>query len=233
MLLDEGQGGLIVNVLAVSTHPDDETLGCGGTLLRHTAEGDDIHWLIGTETHVPEWPADLVERKAQEVHRVADAYSMTSVHKLGHPTTELDTVPQGHLIDDLQDVLEEVQPDVVYSMWGGDVHGDHGALYDALASVLKSFYMQKYGVSKVLCYETLSSTDAGDPTRASRFIPQIYSDITGHLDEKIDIMQMFETEIQKDPLPRGPSAIEALARRRGATVGVEHAEAFMLVREVR
>ena len=76
-----------MKVLAIAPHPDDETLGCGGTLLRHVAAGDELHWLIVTQAHAPQWPEPVIAQKAQEVEKVAKAYGMRSVTRLGFPTT--------------------------------------------------------------------------------------------------------------------------------------------------
>jgi LmbE family N-acetylglucosaminyl deacetylase len=92
--------------------------------------------------------------------------------------------------------------------------------------------MIKRGVKRVLCYETLSSTDAA-PQRGERvFMPNVYSDITPYLERKIEIMGLYASEIHAEPMPRSPSAIRALARFRGSTVSAEYAEAFTMIREV-
>ncbi|MGB0383245.1 MAG: PIG-L deacetylase family protein [Ardenticatenaceae bacterium] len=221
-----------MKVLVVSVHPDDETLGCGGTLLGHQAQGDAVHWLIVTQTYTPQWTEKSIERKAAEVDRVAKAYEMRSVHKLQLPTVRLDTLPQAKLIDGIRQVIDQVRPEVVYLVHDGDVHTDHHAVFTATMSVLKAFYMGKWGVRRILCYETLSSTEAAPPQFHRLFVPTIYHDITPYIEQKIEIMGLYESEVQPDPLPRGPSAIRALARYRGATIGVEYAEAFMLIREV-
>jgi LmbE family N-acetylglucosaminyl deacetylase len=221
-----------MNVLAISAHPDDETLGCGGTLLRHHAQGDTIHWAVTTQAHAPKWPQEVIQRKAAEVAAVAKAYSMASTHKLGMPTIRLDTVPLEEVIAGLRTVIEQVRPEVVYLPHFGDVHTDHHVVFQATFSVLKAFYMRTLGVRRVLSYETLSSTEAAAPQAYRAFVPNVYFDITPQMDRKIEIMSLFATECQPDPMPRGPSAIRALARYRGATVGVEYAEACMLVREV-
>jgi hypothetical protein len=114
----------------------------------------------------------------------------------------------------------------------GDIHTDHFAAFTATLSVLKSFYMNRFGVRRVLSYETLSSTEAAPAHPGRVFIPGVYSDISPYIEEKIRIMQLYDSEIHADPLPRGPSAIRALARYRGATIGVPYAEAFMPIREV-
>lgn len=219
-------------VLVISVHPDDETLGCAGTLLKHKAAGDSIFWLIVTETHQPQWSPETIERKANEVKQVADAYNLEEYFKLGFPTVRLDTIPQADLIGRIREVVEEVKPNVVYLIHEGDVHTDHHAAFVATMSVLKPFYMARLGVRRILCYETLSSTEAAPAQSNRMFLPNVFSDITTHIERKIEIMAMYETESQLDPLPRGPSAIRALARYRGATIGVEYAEALMLMREL-
>ena len=99
-------------------------------------------------------------------------------------------------------------------------------------SVLKPFYMARLGVKRVLCYETLSSSDAAPPRWERAFVPNVFAEITPYIDRKIEIMRMYESEIHEDPMPRGPSAIRALARFRGAIISAQYAEAFILVREL-
>lgn len=219
-------------ILAIAVHPDDETLGCGGTLLKHAAQGDELHWLIVTQAHEPQWPADLIARKAAEVEKVAAAYGVHRFYKLGFPTTQLDTTPQADLINAIREVVDKVRPETVYLVNRSDVHTDHHAVFLAAMSVLKAFYMGKFGVRRVLAYETLSSTEAAPPLPERVFIPTVYSDITPYIERKIEIMGLFESEAQPELSPRGGSAIRALARYRGATVGLEYAEAFMLIREI-
>jgi len=98
--------------------------------------------------------------------------------------------------------------------------------------VVKPFYLARLHVHRVLCYEILSSTEAAPPQLGHAFMPNVFIDITPYIERKIEIMALYETGAQLDPLPRGPSALRALARYRGATIGVEYAEAFMLIHEV-
>ena len=221
-----------MTILTISVHPDDETLGCGGTLLCHRASGENLFWLVVTQAHEPQWPAELIEKKAVEVQRVAEAYGMQETFKLGFPTVRLDTVPQAQLMDGIRSVIERVRPEIVYLVHDGDVHSDHHHVFQSAMCVLKAFYMRKLGVQRVLCYETLSSTEAAPPQFFRTFVPTVYRDISKHLERKIEIMNIYQTEAQPDPFPRGSSAIRAQARYRGATIGVEYAEAFVLVREV-
>ena len=115
---------------------------------------------------------------------------------------------------------------------GGDVHTDHTIAFSAVTSVMKPMYMTELGVRRVLSYETLSSTEASPPSAERSFLPNVIADITPHIEHKIEVMNLYMTEKHSDPFPRGPGAIRALARFRGATIGVEYAEAFMLLREI-
>ncbi len=141
-------------------------------------------------------------------------------------------MPQSDLIAAIRDVITPIKPQVVYLVHSGDIHTDHHATFLATMSVLKPFYMTQLGVRRVLSYETLSSTEATPPHPARAFVPDVYSDITPYIDRKIEIMGLYESEAQPELMPRGPSAIRALARYRGATIGVEYAEAFKLIREI-
>lgn len=221
-----------MRILVISVHPDDETLGCGGTLLKHRAAGDNLFWLIATQPHKTQWPPGVIKRKAAEVEQVAKAYGMEQHFKLGFHAIRLDTVSQADLIERIREVMSEITPELVYLVHDGDIHTDHHAVFTATMSVLKPFCMARLGVRRVLCYETLSSTEAAPPHWDRAFMPNVFSDITPYIDQKIKIMDLYKTEMQPEPLPRSPSAISALARYRGATIGVEYAEAFMLIREL-
>jgi LmbE family N-acetylglucosaminyl deacetylase len=222
-----------MKIAVIAPHPDDETLGCGGVLLRHRAEGDQLHWIVVTSAQESlEWPKEIITRKSREVETVAEAYGVHSIARLGLPAARLDTMPVAELIASMRDAITAASPDIVYLIHAGDVHTDHHAVFTATLSVLKTFYMKTLGVTRVLSFETLSSTEAAPQSVANAFVPNVYRDITPYIDQKIAIMSAYQSELQAEPMPRAPSSIRALARYRGASVGVEYAEAFMLIREV-
>jgi LmbE family N-acetylglucosaminyl deacetylase len=174
----------------------------------------------------------VIETKAEEVSAVAEAFGMKTVHKLGLPTTRLDTIPLGELIAGVRSVVEEVRPHVVYLVHPGDVHTDHRIVFDAALSALKPWVMTELGIRCILTFETLSSTEAAPPQLARVFVPTVYRNVASYIDRKIEIMSLFRTEAQSEPMPRAESAIRALARYRGASVGLQYAEGFMLIREI-
>src|SRR5438105_3213681 len=127
-----------VNVLTICAHPDDETLGCGGTLLKHRQHGDSIYWIITTVCHEPQWSASVIDRKAEEVERVAAAYGAERI-KLGFQNARLDTIPVGELMKPIECAIDTIRPEIVYVVSGGDIHTDHLAVFNASMSVLKPF----------------------------------------------------------------------------------------------
>lgn len=218
-------------IAIVSVHPDDETLGCGGTILRHVAAGHPVLWIIVTSAWEPRFSSTTVAAKAEEVDRVAAAYGFIEVVRLGLPTTRLRELPIAELVEPLESALVRFQPDWLYTIHGGDVHTDHQAVFEALSIILKPF-RRNVRVSRILSFETLSSTDATLSPQARPFIPNVFVEIGAYVERKIEIMALFESERQPSPLPRSAEAIRALARWRGSTIGCAYAEAFMLIREV-
>jgi LmbE family N-acetylglucosaminyl deacetylase len=216
-------------ILVCSAHPDDETLGCGGTILIHRQADDEIIWLIATKAWAPRWDSQVVAHKEAEISAVATYYGFARVIRLDLPTSRLDELPFSELLGRVGAVISEHAPKEVYVVHEGDVHGDHQVLARAVWRSLKPFRAGK-GVRRVLSYETLSSTDLASPT-ADTFRPTVYRDISGVIDRKLEAMQLYKTELLAPPAGRNAETIRALARVRGAAIGVQYAEAFMLLRE--
>ena len=219
------------DVMVVAPHPDDETLGCGGTLLRHRLEGDRIHWLIATSMVNGDYsPARVAERKA-EIDAVATAFGFTSVHQLELPAAGVDRMARAEVVRAIGRVFQTVRPSVVYLPYAGDAHSDHAAIFHASAASTKWFRLES--ITEVLVYETLSETDAGIDPDASGFRPQLFVDISRQLEEKLRIMAIYRSELEDFPFPRSIEAIRALAMVRGAAMGAPAAESFMVLRQRR
>lgn len=218
-------------VLVVAPHPDDETLGCGGTLLRHHAEGDEIHWLIMTTiTEEGGFSKRRIEARKGEINAVATRYGFLSVHQTDFVTTTLDSIAKNRLVSEVSAVVNELRPAIIYLPYRNDVHTDHEVVFDAVVSCTKSF---RYGfIRKIRSYETLSETEFSLRPDNNGFKPNLWVDITGYLDKKIEIMRLFEGEMGEHPFPRSERNLRALATLRGATAGVEAAEAFMSLKEI-
>ena len=218
-------------VLVVAPHPDDETLGCGGTLLRHLAEGDQVHWLImSTITTDAGFSLKKVESREKEIQQVANQYGFASFHQADFISTQLDTYPMSSLIDVASGYISEIKPDLLYLPYRQDVHSDHAAVFDAVSSCTKSFRYPH--IKSVKVYETLSETEFSLGTGDAQFKPNCWIDISDYVDRKIEIMTSFDGEMAPHPFPRSEYNIRALATLRGATAGFNAAESFMILKEV-
>lgn len=218
-------------LLVFAPHPDDETLGCGGTLLRAIAEGHAVHWAIASSMQTAQgFSAERIAAREQEIERVAEAYGFAGVHRGHFPTTRLDTVPAAERVAWCASVVQAVQPDTLYLPHPHDVHSDHGAVFDAAAACTKAF--RYASVRRVYGYETLSETEFGLRPGVPAFQPQRFVDISEHMQRKIEIMELFSGEMGAAPFPRSAQTLRALAAYRGAVAGTEAAEAFMVLREI-
>lgn len=216
-------------VIVITPHPDDETLGCGGTLLKHKANGDEIYWMIVTEMKNESFSADDIIKRETEIKAVTELYGFNNVFQLPFGAATLDKVPARDLVSAISNVFKQVEPTYVYAPYRNDIHSDHKAVFDATMSCTKWF--RHPSIEKVLVYETLSETDFVMNTDGSSFQPNVFVNISDYIETKIEIMNVYESEIENHPFPRSEKAIRALATLRGAAAGVQASEAFMLVKE--
>lgn len=221
----------MANVVVFAPHPDDETLGCGATLLKHLAKGDQVSWVIVTRmTEQMGFDADRQAKRQDEIKQVAEAYSFHQVFELGFPVAELDQVGMKDLVGACSDVIRQTQANVLYLPYRGDAHSDHAYVYDAVAACTKNFRYPS--VRSVRVYETLSETGFGLNTQDTGFHPNLWVDVSDHLEQKIVIMGCYASELAEHPFPRSEKSIRALAALRGAQINQIAAEAFMSVKEI-
>jgi len=219
-------------VLVIAVHPDDETLGCGGTLCKHKDNGDEIHWLIATDIKESDgYNASKIEKRDEEILKVGDLYGFSSVNKLGLSTTKVDEHSMSELISIISPVVNKIRPNIIYLPFKGDAHSDHKCIFEATYSCTKSF---RYPfIKKIYMMETLSETEFSLSSKEDSFVPNVFVDISRYVDKKIELMSIYKSEIGKHPFPRSDKNIRALATYRGATSGCDYAESFMLIKEIK
>ncbi len=218
-----------MKTLVVAPHPDDETLGCGGTLLRRVSGGANVGWLI--VTGIPEqsgWSVEQVRRRDGEIALVAAAVGFTQVFNLRLPAAQLDRLPMSTLIEKISEVFTTFQPEEVFLPHRSDAHSDHRIVFDAAAACTKWFRYPS--VRRVLAYETISETESGLDADCT-FRPNVFVDIGEFLGRKLEIMAIYQSELGAFPFPRSVEAVRSLARLRGTASGFMAAEAFQLLRE--
>jgi LmbE family N-acetylglucosaminyl deacetylase len=216
-------------IIVVSAHPDDETLGAGGTLLKHKKQGDELYWLIVTNIFENQgFTKDRIESRQEEIKKASALYGFTKIFMLDYPTMSITSDTLMDMIPKISAVFQEVKSEVIYTLNRSDAHSDHRYLSDAVMACTKSF---RYPfIKKVLMYECISETEFAPAFPEKVFIPNYFVDITEHIVKKLEIMRIFESELGEPPFPRSEENIRALARFRGSSVGCHFAEAFQVVK---
>ena len=218
------------NVLVVAPHPDDETLGCGGTLLSLKANGNKIHWLLITDMFETEgYSSNVIMKRDEEIKKIYNSYEFDNLIKLGIPATQLDVIKKGELISKIANVFDEISPNIVFMPYINDIHSDHKLTSEAVLSCTKWF--RHKSIEKVLFYETISETNFNINTTTRAFKPNVYVNIGNYLEQKIEIMSIYESEFLNHPFPRSEKAIRSLASLRGSESGYDAAEAFELLKD--
>jgi LmbE family N-acetylglucosaminyl deacetylase len=221
----------VSTIIVVAPHPDDETLGCGGTLLRAIASGARVHWVICTRM-TPEagYSEARMLAREREIADVAAAYGFAGVHQAPFPAARLDVVPVAERVSWFSSVFRQVCPDVLFLPHPHDVHSDHAAVFDAASACTKAFRYPT--LRKVHVYETLSETEFDIRPGNSPFNPNRFVDVSAYLERKIKIMELYAGEMAAPPFPRSGEAIRALATLRGLVASCLAAEAFMVMRDI-
>ena len=220
-----------MKILIISPHPDDETLGCGGTFLKHKNMGDKVHWLIITNVDVENgWDKDIVDKRQKEIETVSGMYGFEKTFKLDYPTAKLDTMPMQEIIESVSKVIFEIKPEIIYLPNRSDVHTDHQITFKTAYSCTKNF---RYPfIKRILMYETLSETEFAPALPENAFIPNVFVDITNYFERKLEIFNIYKSELMEEPLPRSLEVIEALAKYRGSRISKKYAEVFVLLKEI-
>lgn len=224
-------------ILVVAAHPDDELLGCAGTIARHVAAGDHVHSVILAEGATSR-SADRsrashegeLQGLAAAARKAAAILGVTSLHFLDFPDNRMDGVDLLDVVKRVEELIASIDPRIIYTHHIGDVNIDHMMTQRAVLTACRP--LPGSNVETILAFETVSSTEWMPPASGSAFAPNWFVDITDMLDKKLEALGTYESEMRDWPHPRSLKAVEHLARWRGASAGVEAAEAFVLLRQV-
>ncbi len=221
------------SVLVVASHPDDEVLGCGGSIARHCAQGDDVAVLFladGVAARSPGAADQAAARRRRAAEAACGLLGVTDLTFLPYPDNQLDTVPLLQLAQEIENVVSRLRPAIVYTHHHGDVNIDHRRTHDAVITACRP--QPGFPVRRLLFFEVVSSTEWRPPNSLPPFAPQWFNDVSAFLPLKLKALEAYAEEIRAYPHSRSIEAVEHLARWRGASVGVGAAEAFELGREI-
>ena len=210
-------------VLVIAAHPDDELLGCGGTVALHTRAGHPVTSVIVCEGESLRYGPNGVGQSAH-TQRAAEVLGVRDVRRLAFPDQRLDALPLLDIITPLERVVREIQPRIVYAQFGGDANLDHEILFRALLVATRPI---EPAIEVVYAFDTASSTEWGYPRT---FIPDTWVDISATLEQKIAAMACYESEVRPYPHPRSLEALRHRAHAWGNQNCMNAAEVFMTVR---
>ena len=213
-------------VLVVSAHPDDETLGVGGILLRHRDRGDDVYWVLFTY-QMPGMYKKIVNLRRRYIDDIAGRFGMVNYWIGEFFSTELVNTDINRLLEFVEPIVKKIKPDIVYTVGPYDIHTDHKAVFNVMSVLSKPVY----GVSQFYIYEIPSSTNWAIPW-INQYKPLVYVDIEKYIEEKLEILSLFEDQIFPYPHARSLEAVRAYAMYRGSSIGLKYAETLMPIRVI-
>jgi N-acetylglucosamine malate deacetylase 1 len=215
--------------LVIAPHSDDEVLGVGGTMARLAGEGDEVHVVITTRGYPPQFSEEHERRTNAGLLTAHCLIGVTGTTMLDFPAAGLDVVPHAELNAKLLSVVEQLQPELIFVPFNGDLHRDHQRVF--LSTLVALRPSGHFTPRAIYAYETLSETNWGAPYLMPNFVPNVFVDISPFLETKIRAMEAVDAQIKPFPHERSAEALRALATLRGATVGCRAAEGFVLVRQ--
>ena len=227
-------------VLVFAAHPDDEVLGCGGSIAYHRSINDDVavcyisegvsaRFDINKFNKKSAWEKDVIQREemAKNAALILD-FEILEFMRL--PNLRMTNLSLLDIVKKISTVVENYKPNIVYVNFPGDLNTDHSLTFEAVYTALRPYTRHK--VEKILCYEVLSSTDWAPNITPQKFVPDTFINISKMFDLKLKSVNEYEFEMRSPPHPRSLSVIKSLAIVRGAQVGVLMAEGFMTIRNV-
>jgi LmbE family N-acetylglucosaminyl deacetylase len=222
------------NILVIAPHCDDEILGCGGIMAKYISNGNNVYVAIVTNGNLgaPEiFPEEGTEKVRSEALDAHNLLGIKDTYFLDFPAPRLDSVPAYKLSMELNKLIIKLDITTLFIPHRGDIHKDHRITYEA--SLVAARPINGCPVKVIYAYETLSETEWAPPFGDDAFIPTVFEDIGEYIDKKMEAFKCYSTQIKKFPHSRSLKTIEVISNFRGSTVGVENAEAFMLVREIK
>jgi len=214
-------------ILIVAPHPDDETLGAGGYILKQKLFGNQVFVL--NMTHMKEdygYSSERIQKRDKEIVKMIESYTLDGFYNLELKPAGLDTYPESEIILKISGIIDKVKPSVIILPYRFDIHSDHRITFDLCYSCTKTFRYPY--IKKILVMEVLSETEYS----INGFQPNYFVDISEFIEKKIEILKIYKSEIKRHPFPRSELAVRAKSLLNGSIAGVEYAEAFVLLKQI-
>jgi LmbE family N-acetylglucosaminyl deacetylase len=229
----KNKNNLYQTILVIAAHPDDEVLGCGGSLANFSRDGHAVHVAFlseGVSSRTGKVVTKELKKRQEAAKEAASLLGVNSVIFGNFPDNQMDIVSLLKVTQEVEKLITKFQPDTVLTHFGGDLNVDHRVTFEAVITACRP--QAGHPVKTILCFEVPSSTEWQSNLSQNTFSPNWFIDISKTLSIKLKALDSYNLEMREWPHPRSIKAIEHLAHWRGATIGKEAAEAFMLVRRL-
>jgi N-acetylglucosamine malate deacetylase 1 len=217
-------------ILVVAAHPDDEALGCGGAIARHVDEGDEVHVVFMADgvTSRKKLAEDGLRERNKAAYESCEILGAQSPQFLGFPDNKMDTVALLDVVQELEKIMDKIQPSIIYTHHDEDLNVDHRITHQAVLTACRP-QPENY-VNEIYSFEVLSSTEWVAPSAKNTFIPNRFVDISNVIERKIKALNAYAEEMRDYPHSRSIETVELLAKYRGSTMGMKAAESFKIER---
>tara|TARA_Y100001934_G_C12294413_1_gene746593 strand:+ start:326 stop:988 length:663 start_codon:yes stop_codon:yes gene_type:complete len=218
-----------MNILIIAPHMDDEVLGCGGTIVRHINAGDHVTvCIVANRAYNHQYDPKLIEQEKASCKKAQEILSYQNLVFLDLPDEQLDH-SQINIIAPLEEMFNKTKPDIVYIPHRGDLNQDHRAVFEAARVVCRP--NAEHRITTLRTFEVPSSTDQIPGINEWPFIPNYYVNVKNSLEKKVKAMECYSKESKPFPHPRSAEGLRAYSKKRGMEIGIEAAEAFVILRD--
>lgn len=219
-------------VLVVAAHADDEALGCGGSLAKHVAAGDRVHVVFVADGVTSREGSGQVDRERRQhaTEKARGILGISTLTFLDLPDNRLDSVPLLDIVQPLEQLIGKLSPEIIYTHHYGDLNVDHRLVHQAVMTACRP--LPGSPVREILAFEVISSTEWSSPG-AAPFLPTLFVDISAQIEIKMQALEAYALEMREPPHSRSKEHMRCLAKHHGYCMGVEAAEAFMVMRVLR
>jgi LmbE family N-acetylglucosaminyl deacetylase len=217
-------------VLVIAPHPDDETLGVGGTIAKHADQKDAVMVLVVSGHLPPLYDRASYDQTVEEAAHAFEILGITESRFLEIPTGMLGAQPVGDLNGRITQVVEDFRPEIVLCPFP-DRHVDHRVVFESTMVATRPIRGGR-GIKLLAAYETISETHWNAPHMEANFVPNLVIDVTDQIDRKLSALKCYKSQIHAFPGPRSADAVEALAKFRGTQSGFGYGEALQIIRMI-
>ena len=219
-------------IMVIAAHPDDEMLGCGGTLIKHSKNGDNIKTLILGQGMLSRGEDEsILTRLRADLKKANDIIGVNDLKFFDFPDNAFDSVPLLNIIKVVEKEIDDYEPDIIYTHFSNDLNIDHRRTFEAVMTACRP--QPAFKNPDIYSFFIQSSTDWISSTEATQFVPNVFVDVEDEIEQKIEALKTYQTEMKEYPHSRSLESIRVFSQYWGTRVGKLYAEPFVLVRSVR